>query len=88
MRIEHLLEHVIADIVMLFANLKCSCPTLAVEHAKTNEVDQKAQVIADLIFEACPKTPSDHLVESLAVPPTIHIGFAKPKRAIARNAHE
>ena len=45
MRIEHLLENVIANIVMLLAYLKRSGATLAVKQAKADEVKKKAKII-------------------------------------------
>ena len=87
-RIEHLLENVIADIVMLLAYLKRPGATLAVKQAKADEVNKKAKVIADLVFKAGPKTPRDHLIKRFAIPPAIHIGFAQPQRAIPRNSQE
>ncbi len=88
MRIEHLLENIIADIVMLLAHLKCPGATLAVNHTKPDEVDEKTQVIAHLVFKACSETPRNHLVKRFAVPPAIHIGFAQSQRSIPGNTQE
>ena len=74
-RIEHLLENVIINIVMLLAYLKRPGATLAVKQAKTDEVN-KSEIIADLIFKAGQKPMV--ISSALRNPPAIHIGFAQP----------
>ena len=87
-RVQHVLENVVTDIVVLFRNLEGPVPALPVEQTKAKEKNQESEIIAHPIFQAGTKRTVDHLVQPLAVPPAVHVRLAQAQRAITQNATE
>src|SRR5207245_2069197 len=87
-RIEHRFEKIVAQVVMRFADLAGATPRLAIDDQRSTEGEEIAKSECETLLEMGADGAATHLVECLAVPPAIHVGFAKRERAAGQDARK
>jgi len=67
-------------------NLKRVLPVLPVEKPRLNYVDEQLEAEGHSLVVMSGKRPVEELVQGLAVPHAIHVGFPQSERNIGGNA--
>lgn len=81
MGIEHGLKQIVAQIVVLAGDLTGAAARLQVKQAGADGIDQIVEVAGQLLVQAVAQGAVKKHIQTLAVPPAVHIALAQPQGA-------
>lgn len=71
---------------MFFADVKGAGFALKVKKAAHDAVQKNRPIVLDAFANILPEQAKKELVESIAVPPSVHVGFPESKRSHGQRA--
>ncbi len=84
-RIEHALVEVVAEVVVLLPHAESAAPALHIDEVRRDSQQhsaRRAQMLLDIVVQDA----SQHLIQLLAIPPTFHVGLARPQGPLSHDA--
>ncbi len=86
-RVEHGLEHVVANVVVLLAHLEGASAGLKIEQAMAQDFAQQTQLrpVVDFFLDLGAQKTVEKLVQPLAFPHPVHIGLTEAKRTFRQD---
>src|SRR5205814_9660072 len=84
--IEHGLEEIVPEIVMCLPDPARTALGLAINDKRNGESDKVSEAVGETLLEPGGEGTATHFVKRPAVPPPIHVGFAKSEGAAGEDA--
>jgi hypothetical protein len=82
--VQHPLVEIVPEIVVVFANLVRTVPFLQIEQFRLHHRPHCFEIPFECLMEICPQGPVEELIQRLAIPPTIHISFARTESSVTQ----
>ena len=83
--VQHGSEKIIPEVVVLLGDDTRARLALEIQQKRERHLHQRPQARLDRCFEASVDCPGAHLLDVVAVPPTIHVGLAEAERAVLQD---